>query len=281
LGAIRKDSADQFRIAFGELAKMRRGEPVQVDPFLIARAVAMVMKECTVRSASGRPLLWNDYRVVLARRDFDMVRPLQASLDRDLREVLVKEASARNAELVGELRVNVVFDEADELPAGEGVIRALFVPTEKVRAGEMTVRFDGRAISGEIDAKADTVFVDESVTGGYALRWPGGAAPLAIGREVIIGRPHDGAPAGFVALTGATAKVNKQQLRIAVGATSVRIARLEGANPVHVDGEPIAAGEEREVTGPAEISLSRGELVVTLDKHAPDETILGVGKPRR
>jgi FhaA, N-terminal domain len=281
LGAIRKDSADQFRIAFGELAKARRGDPVQVDPFLIGRAVALVMKECTVRSASGRPLLWNDYRVVLARRDFDMVRPLQASLDRDLRAVLVQEASARNAELVGELRVNVVFDEADELPAGEGVIRALFVPTEKLRVGEMTVRFDGRAISGEIDAKGDTVFVDESITGGYALRWPGGAAPLAIGRDVIVGRPHDGAPADFIALTGATSRVNKQQMRIAVGATSVRISRLPGANPVHVNRTPIAAGEELDVGAPAEISLSRGELVVTLEYHAPDSTILGVGKPRR
>jgi hypothetical protein len=281
LGAIRKDSADQFRIAFGELAKVRRGDPVQVDPFLIGRAVALVMKECTVRSASGRALLWNDYRVVLARRDFELVRPLQHSLDRDLRAVLVKEATARNAELVGELRVNVVFDEAHELPVGEGVIRALFVPTEKLRAGEMTVRFDGREIAGEIDAKADTVFVDDSLAGAYTLRWPGGAAPLAIGRDVVVGRPHDGAPASFVALTGATSKVNKQQLRIAVGPTTVRIARLSGANPVHVNGQPIAAGEELEVAAPAEISLSRGELVATLEKHAPDATVLGVGKPKR
>ncbi|HLL24777.1 MAG TPA: hypothetical protein VK427_21740, partial [Kofleriaceae bacterium] len=69
---------------FAELARVKRGQPVQIDPYLIAQAIAAVMRECRVRSATGRPIVWNDYRLVLARKDFDLIRPLQAILERDL-----------------------------------------------------------------------------------------------------------------------------------------------------------------------------------------------------
>ena len=276
MAPIRKEEVDRFRVSFHELAKARRGEPVQVDPFLIARAVALVMRECTVRTAAGRPLLWNEYRVVLARRDFDLVRSLQGPLERDLQHVLAQEAHARQAELVGELRITVVYDEADELRAGEGAIRVGFVPTAQLatpRAGDMTVRFDGWAVAGEIAARApagvaDTMFVQDSTGGAPAgaclIAWPGGAAPVPIGATVVLGRPHAAPPPHFVALAGASAKVNKQHLWVAVGPATVRIGRLAAANPVHVAGEALAAGEEREVPLPVEIALSRGELVLSL-----------------
>jgi hypothetical protein len=61
--------------------------------------------------------------------------------------------------------VTVVFDEADELAAGDGVVRVAFVPTDKLlapRAGEMTMRLDGWAVAGEIAVKpTDTVIVDD------------------------------------------------------------------------------------------------------------------------
>src|SRR6187551_1231396 len=153
MAAISKDGIDQFRIKFAELARVRRGEAVHVDPYLIAQAIGLVMRECNVRSALAKPIVWNEYRVILARRDFDAIRPLQVPLERDLKTVLAQEARAREAELVGELRVTVVFDEADELHAGEGVVRVGFVPTEKLAApkpGEMTMRLDSWAVSGEI-----------------------------------------------------------------------------------------------------------------------------------
>lgn len=277
MATVRKEGVDQFRIAFAELAKVKRGEPVQVDPFLIARAIALVMRECTVRSAAGRPILWNEYRMVLARPDFDLVRSLQGSLEADLQQVLAQEAKARDASLVGALRVTVVFDEADELPAGQGVVRVAFVPTEKLvqpRAGEMTVRGDGWAVAGEFAMRApaaltDTMFVDDA-TGGEGrcvLQWAGGEARLAVGTPVLVGRPHPEAPAGFVALVGASARINKQQLWIAVGTTTVRIGRLATANPVDVNGQPVAAAHEVEVALPAEITLSRGELVLTVRRR--------------
>jgi hypothetical protein len=270
---IKKDSVDQFRVQFGELAKVRRGEPVQVDPFLIARGIALVMRECTVRSAAGRPILWNEYRMILARGDFDLVRSLQGPLERDLATVLAQEAGAREAELVGALRVTVVFDEADELARGQGVVRVAFVPTEKLvqpRAGEMTMRFDGWAVAGEIAARApqgnaDTMFVHDSRPGDQCLmQWPGGQLPLPNGSTVVVGRPHPEAPPQFVGLAGAGAKVNKQHFWIAVTPTAVRVGRLANANPVHVNGRALGAGEELEVALPAEISLSRGDLLVTV-----------------
>jgi hypothetical protein len=275
MAAISKDGIDQFRVRFAELAKVRRGEPVHIDPYLIAQAIGLVMRECNVRSALGKPIVWNEYRIILARRDFDAIRPLQAPLERDLKTVLAQEAKTRQAELVGELRVTVVFDEADELHASEGVVRVAFVPTEKLSApkpGEMTMRLDSWAISGEIavrpPAPTDTVIVDDQTAPGHAVFWAGGSAPLPLGTTVVIGRPHPEAPAHFIALTGAGAKVNKQHIWLAATTNGVRIGRFAKANPVHVNGQPIAAGEDLEVALPAEISLSRGDFVLTLQRRA-------------
>jgi hypothetical protein len=275
MAAISKDGIDQFRVKFAELARVRRGEQVHVDPYLIAQAIGLVMRECNVRSALAKPIVWNEYRVILARRDFDAIRPLQAPLERDLKTVLAQEARAREAELVGELRVTVVFDEADELSAGEGVVRVGFVPTEKLaapKAGEMTMRLDSWAVSGEIAVRpaspTDTVIVEDQTAPGHVLYWAGGSAPVPLGATVVVGRPHDEAPAHFIALAGAGSKVNKQHFWITATPNSLRIGRFAKANPVHVNGQPIAAGEDLEVALPAEVSLSRGDFVLTVQRRS-------------
>jgi hypothetical protein len=275
MAAISKDGLDQFRVRFAELARVRRGEALQIDPYLIAQAIGLVMRECNVRSALGKPLVWNEYRMILSRRDFDLIRPLQAPLERDLKTVLAHEARAREAELVGELRVTVVFDEADELAQAEGVVRVAFVPTEKLaapRPGEMTMRLDSWAVAGEIavrpPAPTDTVIVEDQTTPGHVVFWVGGSAPLALGTTVVIGRPHPDAPAHFIALTGAGSKVNKQHAWLAATPQALRIGRFAKANPVHVNGQPIAAGEDLEVALPAEVSLSRGDFVLTIQRRS-------------
>jgi hypothetical protein len=272
MAIVTAESVDQYRVRFAELARAKRGQHVQIDPFLIAQAIGAVMRECTVRSATGRPIVWNDYRLVLARRDFDLIRPLQTILERDMKLVLAEEARARTAELVGELRITVVFDEADELPVSEGVVRVAFVPTDKLAApkfGEMTMRLDSFAIAGEIAVRApasptDTVIVDDSTQTTHALRWSGGVAQFSAGVTTIVGRPHPDAPARFIALQGAGPKVNKQHFWIAATSTSARIGRFAKANPVHVNGQSVAGGDEVDVPLPAEISLSHGDLVITV-----------------
>ena len=274
MAAISKDGVDQFRVRFADLARVRRGEALHIDPYLIAQAIGLVMRECNVRSALGKPIVWNEYRVILARRDFDAIRPLQAPLERDLKTVLAQEARNRQAELVGELRVTVVFDEADELAQAEGVVRVAFVPTEKLAApkpGEMTMRLDSYAVSGEIAVRpaspTDTVIVEDQTAGDHVVYWAGGRAGLPLGVTVVVGRPHDGPPPQFIALAGAGAKVNKQHAWIAATGTSVRVGRFAKANPVHVNGQPVAAGEDLEVALPAEISLSRGDFVFTVQRR--------------
>lgn len=275
MGAIKKDGIDQFRVSFSELAKAKRGEPVQIDPFLIAQAIGLVMRECTVRSAAGKPIAWNEYRLVMARGDYERIRPLQSILERDLQAVLAQEAASRKAELVGALRITVVADEADELEHAAAVVRVAFVPTEKMsapRSGEMTMRLDAWAAAGEIVAKvptpgSDTVFVDDSAGGDRcAVYWAGGRTTLPRNVTVVIGRPHADAPTQFVSLTGAGTTVNKQHCFVIAMATSVRVGRFPKANPVHVNGQAVNAGEEIEVSLPAEISLSRGDFTLTIQK---------------
>ncbi|HUS31096.1 MAG TPA: FhaA domain-containing protein [Kofleriaceae bacterium] len=257
---IRTDGTNQFRIDF---------KGTQIDPFGIAQAIATTMRECKVRSAAGHPLVWNEYRMILSQPDYESIRPLQAPLERDLRKVLADEARTRKAELVGEMRVTVVPDEADELPAGTGVVRVAFVPTDKLqspRSGELTMRFDGFAVAGEIVAKpTDTVIVADtsSTAAACTLRWGGsGEARLVAGTTMIAGRPHAESPPHFIALTGAAATVNKQHFWIAATASSIRVGRYAKANPVHVNGQLVEAGADIEATLPAEISLSRGDLVI-------------------
>jgi len=272
MAAITLEGLDQYRVRFGELARVKRGQLLQIDPFLIAQAIALVMRSCQVRSATGRPIVWNEYRMILSRKDFDLIRPLQAILERDMKLVLAEEARARAAELVGELRITVVFDEADELPLSEGVVRVAFVPTAQLAApkfGEMTMRLDSFVVSGEIAARAagsptDTVIVDDSTQTTHALRWPGGIAHFAAGTPVVVGRPHPDAPPRFIALTGAGTKVNKQHFWIAATSTTVRVGRFAKSNPVHVNDKSLNGGEEVEVGLPAEVSLSHGDLVITV-----------------
>ena len=78
MAALTREGPNQFRVRFDELARrglgrLLRRDSVQVDPYLIGRAVTEVMGACTVRSATGRGLLWNDYRVVLSRADFELL----------------------------------------------------------------------------------------------------------------------------------------------------------------------------------------------------------------
>lgn len=276
---LEHEAPDRFRVRFAALARrLHKSEPrgaappsLQIDPYLLARAVAEVMAACTLRSARGRRLLWNQYRVILARADFSFVRALQGLLERELGQVLAAEAAASGAELVGELVISVVADEGNELPAGEGVVRVAFAPdgpSRQAQAGELTVRFDVAHAADLMRAvgAVETVIVQEDGAAPRLarLRWPQGDVTLAPGRAVIAGRPHPGEPAGFVALTGASARISKQHVWLALTPQGVRIARPPSANPVAVQGAALAPGQEVVVSLPVEVVLSRGELVLTL-----------------
>jgi hypothetical protein len=273
MAALTREGPSQFRVRFEDLARrglgrLLRRDFVQVDPFLIGRAVTEVMGACTVRSATGRSLLWNDYRVVLARADFELLGALQGALDADIQQALRRVVAERDAELVGDLRVTIVVDEADELAAGHAVVRAAFVPTERLSApiaGQMTVRFDEMSA---LHRELRTVCVGDTDVDDarYALEWAHGRVTAALEGTTWVGRPHPEPPERFIALEGASTKINKLHFTLVASPGGVTIARPPSANPVQVGDRALPAGEQIEIAPPASISLSNGDLVLALSR---------------
>jgi len=265
VAAVEREQSQQFRVRFvelagGLLARFSRRDSVDVDPFLVARALAEVMRRCEFRAANGRKLIWNDYRMIFARHDFELLGPFGALLDSDVRAAISTTAKSIGGDLLGPLRVTLVVDESNELPRGEAVVRTAFVPAEDLgrgAPGERTILLDPDA-----PPMSTAIVPDAHVSPTFGLRWATGSVALPSGVFAILGRPHPGAPARFVPLDGASAKINKQQVLLSTGASTVRVARLPDANPVHVNGRSLDPGAEVELAPPLRVSLSNDDLVI-------------------
>jgi len=82
---------------------------------------------------------------------------------------------------------------------------------------------------------------------------------------MIAGRPHPGHPVDFVPLSGAGTTINKQHFWVIAMNSRAVVGRMPDANPVHLAGVSLGAGQERELAqAEIEISLSRGDLVLRL-----------------
>jgi len=275
VSAIARERHDLFRVDFRELERpglrgLFRSEERPVDPFLLCRALAEIIQHASLRAASGRPLLWNEYWVVMPRADLEPLRALAGRLHRDLEDAVAGEAARLGAELVGELRIRIVADESGELSPGEATVRVDFAPDQGPlvqAAGELTIRVDSHTLAGAIDTARAAAAAAAAATR-WVLSWPGGTAELTAGAQIAIGRPHQGAPpAHFIALTGASPRINKRHAWLWPGPGSIAIGRFASSNPVEVDGELVAAGESIQLAAPAaEISLSRGDLLLRLSR---------------
>lgn len=253
----------------------RRGRKVAVDPFLVAKAVKAVMKSCPHRTATGSPLVWNDYAVFLDLTDWSRIKKLEGTLVRDLGGVVEKELSVLKAEMVGPLNVRLVRDESGNVRPGSAIVKGDFTEAEKLAPAdpaEMTVRV-GRSISPRPLIEPPTVRVREESLNGGGLRveWERGSANVPDGSRIVLGRPHQPASPGFVALNGASAKINKRQLWIEAGAGGVIIGRFSEANPVEVAGRLIQSGGQIAVDRfPVDVSLSNGEMNLTIHRVERD-----------
>src|ERR687887_2278888 len=111
MGGLTRDERDPqvFEVDWNALRAGRnpwkRGQRTAVDPFLIAKAVKSVMRECPHRTATGSPLVWNDYAVFMDLDDWFRVKKLEGTLVRDLGGVVEKELASLKAEMVGPLNV--------------------------------------------------------------------------------------------------------------------------------------------------------------------------------
>lgn len=249
----------------------KRSRKVAVDPFLVAKAVKAVMGECRDRTATGSPLVWNDYAVFLDLTDWARIKKLEATLTRDLGAVVEKELHARKTEMVGPLNVRLVRDESGSVREGHAIIRGDFTETERLAPAdpsEMTVRV-GRAVRPTLAQPTQRVPEGAAPNGATGLRveWPRGDTRVADGSRIVMGRPHKPASPGFVALTGASTKINKRQLWIEAGAGGVIIGRFSEANPVQVAGRLIQSGGQIAVDRfPLDVTLSNGEMSLTIHR---------------
>ena len=273
MAAVIRETHNRFRVRFAELERggvlgLFRPPSRAVDPFLIGRAIVEIMRQASLRNPAGRPLLWNDYRMVLARADLEPLRALENRLRADLETTLAAEAASLGAEVVGDLCVHLVADESDELGPGEAVVRVEFAPADRAAApdvGDLTMRVSSRALTGEIDNATVLPAARPAAAGSCRLTWQAGTAAIPPGATTVVGRPHSAQPEQFVPLAGASTRISKQHLWLLPGPGAITIGRFPSANPVEVDGNLIAAGQRIELIRlPVEIALSRGDLVLAL-----------------
>ena len=280
--AITAVEPDRFRVEFARLEEegllgrlrgmLRRPAAVTVDPFRVGRAVCAVMERSTERDVQGRLLAWNEYRVYLSRADYDRLRPLQGRLSAGLDTIIRQSLSELQAQTVGDPIIRVLFDEEADLEQGVGEIVVAYVDNSSIAAptdAEVTVRV--RQAAPPIPrAPEHTERVGDAVAdGGLRLTWPGGEASIVAGRRVQIGRPHGQAPEHFIALTGASNRINSVQLAIENGADGVVVSRPARANPVQIAGRLLQPGGRMVLSDPAvEIVLSNGELTLSLAKQS-------------
>jgi hypothetical protein len=229
----------------------KRSEKVIIDPYLVAKAIKGVMRQCTQQTATGKPLVWNDYAVFMDLNDWEQVKKLEATLTRDLGAVVTRTLKKSKAEMVGPLNVRLLRDEGNVVRPNTAIIKVDFRPEEKLEgisgadASEMTVRIGG--------------LVAKSVTD-LTQRVPDMEG---------LGVQDDTAPEQL-RLSGASSKINKRQLWVEADEDGALIGRLSDANPVEVNGRLLQAGGQISIEDfPAQISLSSGELTLTLERIEP------------
>jgi hypothetical protein len=233
----------------------KRTQRIVVDPLLVAKAVKAVMRKCPLKTANGKPLVWNEYRVFLDLDDWERIKKLEGTLLRDLGGVVEKALNDLKAEMVGGLQIRLLRDEGGTVRPGTAVIKVDFAEGESTVVedpSEMTIRVGGPVARSLTDL---TQRVPESFQGAHVdptgeeklrVAWSGGAATIRSGSRVVLGRPHGATAPGFVALEGASSKINKRQMWIeASDDGEAVIGRLSDANPVEVRGRLVQASPPR------------------------------------
>src|SRR6185503_4249901 len=164
----------------------KRAGKIAVDPFPVAKAVKEVMRLCPNRTATGEPLVWNDYSVFLDIADWTRIKKLEGTLVRDLGGVVEKELAGMKAEMVGPLNVRLLRDESGNVRPGGGVVKADFTEARKLAKTaptEMTVRIGKPAAPSLTDLPTERVPEMALTDGGSALRvqWERGSATVTSG----------------------------------------------------------------------------------------------------
>ncbi|PYQ17396.1 MAG: hypothetical protein DMF80_00950 [Acidobacteria bacterium] len=252
----------------------KRGMATAVDPFLVAKAIREAMKLCPHRTATGIPLVWNDYSVFMDLDDWSRVKKLEGTLVRDLGGVVEKELARLKAEMVGPLNVRLLRDESGNVRPGTAVLKVDFSSADRLAPpdpSEMTVRVGRPRVAAPADPPTERVPGPMADGSRLKVEWPKGSTSVPSGVRVVLGRPHRASSPGFVPLTGAGTKINKRQLWIEPGGGGVIVGRFSEANPVEVSGRLVQPGGQIAVDRfPVEVTLSNGEMKLTIDRVERD-----------
>jgi hypothetical protein len=254
MSGITRTADGVFEVDFAALKEGRRAfwrprEPVEVDEFLLGRALAAVLARCERRDLAGRLLLWNDIRIFLSEHDF---RFLEVNLPRTRRDLEALVADhARTAEAVfvqgAPPAVAVACDADAPLARGRGKVRVGWrggPPAEapRIAAAEATQRagaFSAAPIQGE-----PTRRLPESSAGLARLRWALGEALLCPGRRYTVGRasPDNEGQPDLIRLEGVETTVSRAHLFIEVGPQVLTFQRAVGVNAVQIGDQPLTEG---------------------------------------
>jgi FHA domain-containing protein len=252
----------------------KRGSQAAVDPFIVAKAVKLAMKLCPHKTATGAPLVWNDYTVFMDLEDWTRVKKLESTLVRDLGGVVEKELATLKAEMVGPLNVRLLRDESGNVRPGTALLKADFSAADRLAApdaDEMTVRVGRPGTVPVADPPTERVAGVVPDGSRLTVEWDGGSTAVPPGIRAVFGRPHKGSSPGFVPLTGAGTKINKRQLWVESGGGGVIVGRFSEANPVEVSGRLVQPGGQIAVNRfPVEVTLSNGEMKLTIDRVERD-----------
>lgn len=262
--SIKQDAFDpqKFHVDWDSLSRGFNpfAKPKPLDPFLLAKALRAVMEQCTLRSADGSRLLWNRYDVIVEAKTRDHLRGLERLIATELPTAVEEARRALKGGTVGPFVIHILPDEGGHLTRKEAVIRAL-CESEKDSddpEGAITIRFakKGKGVSAVVPQGSSV-----------KVTWAQGDAVVLEGQRVTFGRAHENPPPSFVALKGASSKINSRQVWIEFEGGKVSVGRLSDANPVEVEGREVQAGGHIQVaTLPLAVSLSEGEITLRVDR---------------
>lgn len=263
---IERLGPDRFKVRFAKVKRRRslfgRIGPVVVDEFAVSQAVMAALKACEWKTSRGKPRVWNDYTLFLARADKDRLDPLEASLHRELSEDLYQLLVDLEALTIGDFVVHLRVDEGGDVAEGEGVLWVRHIPSGQAaapEAGEVTIRLDRlqRFAAPEPTARQ----------GAAVLRGPHGSHPLTEGARHGVGRSHpDADPLHLGVVPPSETKVNRRQAWVRLEGGRVEVGREAGpSNGVSVNGQPLAAGASVTVPLPAEVTLTNGLVRLNIE----------------
>ncbi|ANM30927.1 hypothetical protein ABI59_17110 [Acidobacteria bacterium Mor1] len=129
---VRRIGRDRFEVRFErlkrELLPLRKQilmdrSMLQVDPQLILEAIRRVMPYCELHDGAGNRLVWNEFKVFLAREDHDEFAPMEPRLVAEADQVLDAYRKSLGAEAIGDLTLRLLVDDSDAVEGRVSVIQ--------------------------------------------------------------------------------------------------------------------------------------------------------------